>query len=79
MTDEKILNEFPNYLAEVSCMQSSFDEKSLFEAWNLVQKYSIDWLILDTTDDNYDDRYILIEKEENFFIDDELRERLNVF
>lgn len=79
MTDESILKAFPNYLAGVCCMMSSFDEKSLFEAWSLVQNGSLEWIILDTTNDNYNDRYILIEKEKEFFIEEDLRERLNIF
>ncbi len=79
LPDSLVLSDFPTYLGEVCCMQSSFDEDSLKQAWRLVKNNSIEWIILDTTDDNFNCRYILIEKEDVFSISDELREVLNTF
>lgn len=73
------LSNFPSYLGEVCCMQSSFDEESLKQAWQLVQDGFMEWIILDSTDNNHNDHYILIEKEEHFLINHDLQAILNTF
>lgn len=79
LPQQSVLEKFPNHLGIVCCMQSSFDKEALEQAWQLVHDRSVEWVILDTTDNNHNNHYILIEKKDPFFISHELQAVLNTF